>query len=67
MLKRLVKQRKHYISLARKSSKTGRVLSENGRLEMLAKNGRFPAKMGGLESLRKLKFKSLLGLMEAGL
>ena len=30
--------------------KTGRILSENRRLEMIAKNGRFLAKTGGLES-----------------
>ena len=35
-------------------SKTGRILSENGRLEIFTKSGRFPAKMGGLELLRKL-------------
>ena len=31
--------------------KTGRILSENGRPEMIAENGRFLAKTGGLESL----------------
>ena len=47
MLTRLVKQRKHYLSLTRK-----RILSKKGRPEIFAKNGRFPAKTGGLESLR---------------
>ena len=31
--------------------KTGRILSENGRPEIIAENGRFLAKTGGLESL----------------
>ena len=31
--------------------KTGRILSENGRPKMIAENGRFLAKTGGLESL----------------
>ena len=31
--------------------KTGRILSENGGLEMIAENGRFLAKRGGLKSL----------------
>ena len=44
MLKRLVKQRKHYVSLAR------RIFSENGRPKIFFKNGRFSAKKGGLES-----------------
>ena len=44
MLKRLVKQRKG------KVSKTGRILSENGRLELFAKNRRFQTKTGELES-----------------
>ena len=39
MLKRLVKQR------------NGRILSKNRRLEILAKKGRFPAKMGVFKSL----------------
>ena len=52
MLKRLVKQRKHYLPLARKSLKTRRILSENGRLEIFSKNERFSAKTGGLESLQ---------------
>jgi len=51
MLKRLVKQGKHYLPLPEESSKNGRILSKNGRLEMIAENGRFPAKTGGMESL----------------
>ena len=47
--KRLVKQRKG------KVSKTGRISSENGRLEIFVKNGRFPTKTGGLESLAFLR------------
>ena len=39
--KGLVKQRKE------KVPKTGRILREKGRLEIFAKNGRFPTKMGG--------------------
>ena len=50
MLKGLVKQSKHYISLARKSFKTRRIFSENGRPKIFSKNGRFSAKKGGLES-----------------
>ena len=42
VLQRLVKQR---------SFKTGRILSENGGPEMIAENGRFLAKTGGLQSL----------------
>ena len=38
-----------------KVSKTGRILSENGRLEIFAKNRRFPTKTGGLESLAFLR------------
>ena len=34
-----------------KFSKTGRILSKNGRLEIFAKSGRFLTKTGGLESL----------------
>ena len=49
VLKRLVKKRKG------KVSKTGRILSRNGRLEIFAKNGRFPTKMGGLKSLAFLR------------
>ena len=44
MLKRLVKQRKHYLSLAK------RIFSENRRPKIFSKNGRFSAKKGGLES-----------------
>ena len=40
-------------------SNTGRILSENGRPEIFTENGRFPAKTGGLESLRKLKLVAL--------
>ena len=40
-------------------SKTRRILSENGRPEILTENERFPAKMGGLETLRKLKLVTL--------
>ena len=47
--KRLGKQRKG------KVSKTRRILSENGRLEIFAKNGRFPTETGGLESLAFLR------------
>ena len=43
--KRLVKKRKG------KVSKTGIILSENGRLQIFAKNRRFLTKMGELESL----------------
>ena len=50
MLKRLVKQRKHYLSLARKNFKKQENFSENGRPEICSKNGRFSAKTGGLES-----------------
>ena len=49
VLKRLVKQRKG------KVSKTRRILSKNGRLEIFAKNGRFLTKTGGLESLAFLR------------
>ena len=49
VLKRLVKKRKG------KVSKTGMILSENGRLQIFGKNGRFPTKMGGLESLAFLR------------
>ena len=49
VLKRLVKQRKG------KVSKTTRILSENGRLEIFAKNGSFLTKMGGLEPLAFLR------------
>ena len=35
-------------------SKTRRILSENGRLEIFTENERFPAKTGGLESLFSL-------------
>ena len=54
MLKRLVKQGNHYnnLSLPEESCKQKwRTLSENGRPEMIAENGRFPSEMGGLESL----------------
>ena len=52
MLKRLLKQRKHFFPFPTESNKkTGRLLSENGRPETIAKTGRFPAKTGGLESL----------------
>ena len=40
-------------------SKTRRILSENGRPEIFTKNERFPAKTGGLESMRKLKLVAL--------
>ena len=50
MLKRLVKQRKHYLSLARKSFKNQENISENERLEISFKNGSLAAQMGGLES-----------------
>ena len=43
--KRLVKKRKG------KVSKAGIILSENGRLQIFAKNRRFLTKMGELESL----------------
>ena len=49
VLKRLVKQRKG------KVTKTGRIFSENGRLEIFTKNGRFPTKTGGLEYLAFLR------------
>ena len=49
VLKRLVKSRKGNVS------KTGIILSENGRLQIFAKNGRFPTKIGGLESLAFLR------------
>ena len=50
MLKRLVKQRKRYLSLARKNFKNQENFSENGRPEIFSKNGRFSAKTRGLES-----------------
>ena len=49
LLKRLVKKRKG------KVSKTGMILSKNERLQIFTKNGRFPTKMGGLESLAFLR------------
>ena len=49
VLKRLVKRRKG------KVSKTGIMLSENGGLQIFTKNGRFPTKIGGLESLAFLR------------
>ena len=45
MVKSLVKHRNGRVS------KTGRISSENGRSEIFAKNGKFPAKTGGLESM----------------
>ena len=45
MVKSLVKQ------INESFSKTGRISSENGRPEIFAKNGKFPAKTGGLESM----------------
>ena len=52
MLKRLSKQKKHFLPFPTESNKkNGRLLSENGRPETMAKNGRFPAKTRGLESL----------------
>jgi len=48
-----VKQGKHYLPLPEGSYKNGRILSENRRPEMIAENGRFPAKTGGLESLER--------------
>lgn len=49
--KRLVKQGNGNVS------KTARNLSENGRLEIFAEHGRFPANAGGLEpSLCDLNF-----------
>ena len=41
------------LTLFRRKQKKGRFWSENGRMEMIPKN-RFLAKMGGLESLRKI-------------
>ena len=51
--KGLVRQRKHCLSLARKSfKKQGEYfISENGRPEIFAEYERFKAKTGGLESL----------------
>ena len=51
--KGLVRQRKHCLSLARKSfKKQGEYfISENGRPEIFAEYERFKAKKGGLESL----------------
>lgn len=43
--KRLVKQGNGNVST------TARNLSENGRLEIFAEHGRFPANAGGLESM----------------
>ena len=40
-------------------SKTRGILSENGRPGIFTENERFPAKTGGLESLRKLKLVTL--------
>ena len=48
MLKRLVKQRKHYLSLARESFKNQETI-KNGRPEIFSKNWRFLAKTGALE------------------
>ena len=42
---------KDWLNKERKSLKTRRILSENGRPKIFTKNGRFPAKTGGLESL----------------
>ena len=49
VLKRLFKKRKG------KVAKAGIILSENRRLQIFTKNGRFPTKMGGLESLAFLR------------
>ena len=54
MLKRLVKQGKHYLPLPEESYKNGRMLSKNRRPETIAENGRFPAKTGGLQSLERV-------------
>ena len=62
MLKRLVKQRKYYLPLARKSLKTRRILGENRRLEIFSKNRRFSAKTGGLESPQFILRTSVLTL-----
>ena len=51
VLKRLVKQRKHYLSLARKNFKNQENLVKTGaRPKIFSKNGKFSAKTGGLES-----------------
>ena len=52
VLKRLVKQRKCYLSLTRKSY---------GKLEIFAENGSFPAKRGGLESQLRKEKRSFFG------
>ena len=63
MLKRLVKQQKHYLSLARESFKNRGSIKRKQRLEIFVKNGRFLAKMKGLESLMvKPKFGPLSGV-----
>jgi len=54
VLKRLVKQGKHYLPLPDESYKNGRMLSKNRRPETIAENVRFPAKTGGLESLERV-------------
>ena len=53
-LKRLVQQKtvKSHATRLVKVSKTGRILSENGRPEIFAENGGFSAETEGLESLR---------------
>ena len=43
VLKRLAKQRKHYLSLARKRLKNWENFKQNGWPEMFAENGRFLA------------------------
>ena len=50
MLKRLVKQRNHYLSSAKKSFKNQENFKQNGTPEIFSKNRRFSAKTGGLES-----------------
>ena len=60
MLKRLVKQRKHYLSLARKNLKNQKNFSENRRPEIFSKNGRFSAKTAGLESPQSISRTTLV-------
>ena len=57
--KGLVRQRKHCLSLARKSfKKQGEYfLSENGRPEVFAEYERFNAETGGLEILRLYSYR----------
>ena len=54
-----VKESRYKDWLNKEVLKTGRILRENGRPEMIAENGRFLAKTGGLESLVSFHCKEL--------